>query len=80
MKPWHLIVGVIVVFALIYALSALVGMLFWIGITGVILACLVGVLRGVFGDRLRMPSKRVEKKLDREAERAVREIERNIQK
>ena len=83
MSVWiRIVVAAAILFAAMYALSAFIGALFWIGgvvllvaVIGAIVSSLVGV------PRLQAPSKRVEKRIDRDADRALKEMEqRTLQK
>ena len=62
------------------ALSTIVGFLFWIGVGGVVFACITGLLgRVVNGRRIARPlSKRQERKVDAAADRALRELEQKV--
>lgn len=80
MKLWvRLVIGAIVLFGVMYALSALVGMLFSLAVAGLILAGIVALISNATGGpKLRAPSGKTEKRIDTAAERALKELERKV--
>lgn len=79
MKTWvYLIVGILVLMALGAVLRFAIGVLFWVGLAVIIGAIAVSVVRGWTESRQlnAAPGARAERKLDREADRALEELER----
>ena len=74
----YLIIGVLVIMALGALLKWAIGLLFWVGLAVVIGGITVSVLRGWAEERRIKagPSARLERRLDREADHALKEIEK----
>jgi len=74
----YLIIGVIVLMALGAMLKWAIGVLFWVGLAVVIGGLTVSVIRGWAQERLlnAPPSARQDRRLEREAERALKDIEK----
>lgn len=78
----RLFVCILVVFGVMIALSTVVGLLFWVGVAWLIIACVVSVVRSSIDDhtRTRPPGRRQERSLDKLADQALRELEQKNQK
>lgn len=78
MRLW---IAVLIIFGVMMALSTLVGLLFWVGIAGLIIACVAGLIRGSTGGpgNSRPLSRRQERRIDKQADKALKEMERKNQ-
>ncbi len=79
MGLWLRLVGIVLlVFGLIYVLSMVVGVLFWVGVAAAVIAVVVAVIGalGRRGENARPLSKGRQRKIERAADAALRELER----
>lgn len=76
----YLLVGVLVLIALGAILKIAIGLLFWAGLAIVIGGIAVFIFRGWATDRRvnSLPSARQERKLDRETDQALKDLEKRI--
>ena len=83
MNVWlRLLIGIVVLFVLVYLLSAVVGLLFWAGVALAIVAGIVGVVGYWTKERqaLKPPGRREQRRLDKTAEQALKDLERKVNK
>jgi hypothetical protein len=76
----YVIIGFLVLVALGALLKFALGLLFWLGLMAIIGGICVAVVRGWARDRTLNagPSARQERKIDREADRALKDIEKKL--
>jgi len=83
MRFWlSLLGGIVVLFVVVYLLSAVVGLLFWAGVALVILACIAGVLGYLTKEKqlLRSPGRLEKRRIEKTAEQALKDLEHKINK
>jgi hypothetical protein len=81
MSFWLKLVGIVVALVILsYVLSAIVGLLFWVGVAVIVVGAITAIIRHMIGERaeLKPVAPRESRKLDKSTDRALKDLEKKV--